>query len=40
LRRIAQPSEIADADLFFLSERANYVIGQTLSVSGELTTTD
>ncbi|HEY2538125.1 MAG TPA: SDR family oxidoreductase [Stellaceae bacterium] len=40
LRRIAQPSEIADAVLFFLSDRANYITGQVLSVSGGLTMAD
>jgi 2-hydroxycyclohexanecarboxyl-CoA dehydrogenase len=39
-RRIAQPSEIADAVLFFLSSRANYITGQVLSVSGGLTMAD
>ena len=37
MRRLAQPSEIADAILFFASERASFVTGQTLSVSGGLT---
>jgi 2-hydroxycyclohexanecarboxyl-CoA dehydrogenase len=36
-RRIAQPTEIAQAVLFFISDRANYVTGQVLSVSGGLT---
>jgi 2-hydroxycyclohexanecarboxyl-CoA dehydrogenase len=36
-RRFAQPSEVADAILFFASDRARYVTGQTLSVSGGLT---
>lgn len=36
-RRIAQPIEIAQAVLFFISDRANYVTGQVLSVSGGLT---
>jgi len=35
--RLAQPSEIADAVLFFASSRAAFVTGQTLSVSGGLT---
>lgn len=39
-RRIAQPSEIADAVLFFFSDRANYITGQVLSVSGGLTVAD
>jgi 2-hydroxycyclohexanecarboxyl-CoA dehydrogenase len=36
-RRLAVPEEIADAVLFFASDRANYVTGQVLSVSGGLT---
>jgi len=32
-RRIAQPVEIAQAVLFFLSDRANYITGQVLSVT-------
>lgn len=36
-RRLARPEEIADALLFFASDRAAYVTGQTLSVSGGLT---
>lgn len=36
-RRLAQPSDIAGAVSFFVSEEANYVTGQTLSVSGGLT---
>jgi 2-hydroxycyclohexanecarboxyl-CoA dehydrogenase len=39
-RRIAQPIEIAQAVLFFTSERANYITGQVLSVSGGLTMAD
>ena len=39
-RRIARASEIADAVLFFLSDRANYITGQVLSVSGGLTIAD
>lgn len=37
LRRLAKPSEIADAVLFFASPRAAFVTGQVLSVSGGLT---
>jgi 2-hydroxycyclohexanecarboxyl-CoA dehydrogenase len=37
MRRFAQPSEVADAILFFASDRATYVTGQVLSVSGGLT---
>ena len=40
MKRIAQPSEIADAVLFFASDRAKYVTGQVLSVSGGLTMVD
>ena len=36
-RRLGTPEEVADAVLFFASERANYVTGQVLSVSGGLT---
>jgi 2-hydroxycyclohexanecarboxyl-CoA dehydrogenase len=39
-RRIAQPVEIAQAVLFFISDRANYITGQVLSVSGGLTMAD
>jgi 2-hydroxycyclohexanecarboxyl-CoA dehydrogenase len=39
-RRIAQPIEIAHAVLFFVSDRANYITGQVLSVSGGLTMAD
>lgn len=37
LRRLAKPSEIADAVLFFASRRADFVTGQVLSVSGGMT---
>ncbi|MCM2251512.1 MAG: SDR family oxidoreductase [Ramlibacter sp.] len=36
-RRLGKPEEIADAILFFGSDRAAYVTGQVLSVSGGLT---
>jgi 2-hydroxycyclohexanecarboxyl-CoA dehydrogenase len=36
-RRFAKPSEIADAVVFFASDRASYITGQVLSVSGGLT---
>jgi 2-hydroxycyclohexanecarboxyl-CoA dehydrogenase len=36
-RRLAQPEEVADAVVFFASDRARYVTGQVLSVSGGLT---
>ena len=39
-RRIAQPIEIAQAVMFFLSERSDYITGQVLSVSGGLTMAD
>jgi 2-hydroxycyclohexanecarboxyl-CoA dehydrogenase len=39
-RRIAQPIEIAQAVLFFLSDRSDYITGQVLSVSGGLTMAD
>lgn len=37
MRRLAKPSEVADAILFFSSARADFVTGQVLSVSGGLT---
>ncbi|HVC55805.1 MAG TPA: SDR family NAD(P)-dependent oxidoreductase [Stellaceae bacterium] len=36
-RRIAQPREIAEAAMFFLGARSDYITGQVLSVSGGLT---
>jgi 2-hydroxycyclohexanecarboxyl-CoA dehydrogenase len=39
-RRIAQPIEIAQAVLFFLGRRSDYITGQVLSVSGGLTMAD
>jgi len=36
-RRFGKPSEIADAVVFFSSDRASYITGQVLSVSGGLT---
>ena len=39
-RRIAQPIEIAQAVLFFLSRRSDYITGQVMSVSGGLTMAD
>jgi 2-hydroxycyclohexanecarboxyl-CoA dehydrogenase len=39
-RRIAQPEEIAEAAMFFLSRRSDYITGQVLSVSGGLTMVD
>lgn len=37
LRRLAKPTEVADAVLFFASGRADFVTGQVLSVSGGMT---
>jgi 2-hydroxycyclohexanecarboxyl-CoA dehydrogenase len=37
MKRLAQPSDIAAAVAFFASEGAQYITGQTLSVSGGLT---
>jgi 2-hydroxycyclohexanecarboxyl-CoA dehydrogenase len=37
MKRLAQPSDIAAAVAFFASDAAEYVTGQTLSVSGGLT---
>ncbi|MDI3388544.1 SDR family oxidoreductase [Streptomyces sp. B-S-A8] len=36
-RRLGTPEEVADAVLFFASDRARFVTGQVLSVSGGLT---
>jgi 2-hydroxycyclohexanecarboxyl-CoA dehydrogenase len=36
-RRLATPDEVADAVLFFASDRARFITGQVLSVSGGLT---
>lgn len=40
MRRLGKPSELADAVLFFSSDRASFVTGQVLSVSGGLTMAD
>lgn len=37
LRRLAQPSEVANAIVFFASEQAAFMTGQVVSVSGGLT---
>lgn len=37
MQRLAKPSEIADAVLFFASTRSDFITGQVLSVSGGLT---
>ena len=36
MRRLAQPSEVADAILYFSSDQSSFVTGQVLSVSGGL----
>ena len=40
MRRLGQPSEVADGVLFFASDRSSFVTGQVLSVSGGLTMAD
>lgn len=40
MKRVAKPSEVADAILFFASDRSSFVTGQVLSVSGGLTMVD
>ncbi|MCS7172843.1 MAG: SDR family oxidoreductase [Armatimonadetes bacterium] len=37
MRRMARPEEVAEAVLFLASDRASFITGQTLSVSGGLT---
>ncbi|MER3456345.1 MAG: 2-hydroxycyclohexanecarboxyl-CoA dehydrogenase [candidate division GAL15 bacterium] len=37
LRRMAKPEEVAEAVVFLASDRASFITGQTLSVSGGLT---
>jgi 2-hydroxycyclohexanecarboxyl-CoA dehydrogenase len=37
LRRVARPSEVADAIAFLASDRSTFITGQVLSVSGGLT---
>lgn len=37
MRRVAKPEEVAEAVVFLASDRASFVTGQTLSVSGGLT---
>jgi len=39
MRRLGQPQEIADAVLFFASDRSNFITGQVLSVNGGLAIT-
>ncbi|MDQ0219417.1 3-oxoacyl-ACP reductase FabG [Peribacillus cavernae] len=36
--KVCEPTDIANAVLFFASERSNYITGQTLAVDGGLTT--
>lgn len=40
MRRVAKPSEIANAILYFASDRSSFCTGQVLSVSGGLTMVD
>lgn len=40
MKRVAKPAEVADGVLFFASDRASFVTGQVLSVSGGLTMVD
>jgi 2-hydroxycyclohexanecarboxyl-CoA dehydrogenase len=37
MRRLAEPEDIAAAVVFLASDRASFITGQTLSVSGGLT---
>jgi 2-hydroxycyclohexanecarboxyl-CoA dehydrogenase len=37
LRRMARPEAVAEAVVFLASDRASFITGQTLSVSGGLT---
>lgn len=39
MRRFARPEEVADAVLFFASNRSNFITGQVLSVNGGLAIT-
>jgi len=39
MRRLAKPQEVADAVLFFASNRASFITGQVLSVNGGLAIT-
>lgn len=40
MKRVAEPSEVADGVLYFASDRSSFVTGQVLSVSGGLTMVD
>jgi 2-hydroxycyclohexanecarboxyl-CoA dehydrogenase len=37
MKRLGEPEDVAAAVAFFASERASFITGQTLSVSGGLT---
>jgi 2-hydroxycyclohexanecarboxyl-CoA dehydrogenase len=37
MRRLGQPEDVAAAVVFLASDRAGFITGQTLSVSGGLT---
>jgi 2-hydroxycyclohexanecarboxyl-CoA dehydrogenase len=37
MRRFGQPTDVANAILFFAGDQSDYITGQTLSVSGGLT---
>jgi 2-hydroxycyclohexanecarboxyl-CoA dehydrogenase len=37
MKRLAEPADVAAAVAFLASDRAGYITGQTLSVSGGLT---
>ncbi len=39
MRRLGKPQEVADAVLFFASDRSNFITGQVLSVNGGLAIT-
>jgi 2-hydroxycyclohexanecarboxyl-CoA dehydrogenase len=39
MRRLGKPEEVADAVLFFASDRSNFITGQVLSVNGGLAIT-
>jgi 2-hydroxycyclohexanecarboxyl-CoA dehydrogenase len=39
MRRLGKPKEVADAVLFFASDRSSFITGQVLSVNGGLAIT-